>query len=120
LLDGEDGLPGILLHIDEASSLFIYLEDSEARKVLHSLLLDCVPLRGETDPRCFSISCYAIDMQGHGSETQATKHLDSGESQALIIEEDSEREGRGTHYGKTILSEHLRVVIQNEWGSITD
>jgi hypothetical protein len=62
LLDGEDGLPGILLHIDEASSLFIYLEDSEARKVLHSLLLDCVPLRGETDPKYFSISSYAIDM----------------------------------------------------------
>ncbi|KAL3490611.1 hypothetical protein BJX62DRAFT_237896 [Aspergillus germanicus] len=120
LLNGEDGSPGFLLHLDEACSLFIYLEDPEARTLLHSLLLDCVPLRGETDPKTFLISSYAIDMQGHGSETQATKHLDSGESQALIIEEDSEREGRGTHYGKTILSEHLRVIIQNEWGSITD
>jgi hypothetical protein len=120
LLDGEDRSPGLLLHLDEACSLLIYLEGPEARTLLHSLLLDCVPLRGETDPRSFLISSYAIDMQSHGSETQATKHLDSGESRAMIIEEDFERESRGTHYGKTILSEHLRVVIQNERGSITD
>ncbi|KAL3450265.1 hypothetical protein BJX65DRAFT_294034 [Aspergillus insuetus] len=120
LLDEEDRSPGLLLHLDEACSLFIYLEDPEARTLLHSLLLDCVPLRGETDPKSFLISSYAIDMQGHGSERQTTKHPDSGESQASVIEEESDRESRGTHYGKTILSEHLRVIIQNEWCSITD
>ncbi|KAJ0421553.1 hypothetical protein BJY00DRAFT_323091 [Aspergillus carlsbadensis] len=125
LVDGENGSPRILLHLaekdkDETCSLFIYFEDPEARTLLHSLLLDSTPLRGESNAQSFLISSYAIDMQSQGSETQATKNLDSGESQALVIEEEAERESRGTHYGKTILSEHLRVIIQNDWGSITD
>jgi hypothetical protein len=93
LVDGEDGSPGLVLHLaekdkDETCSLFIYLDNPDARTLLHSLLLDSTPLRGETDPHSFLISSYVIDVQGPGSETQATKHLDSGESQALVIEEE--------------------------------
>ncbi|KAL4924717.1 uncharacterized protein BDV17DRAFT_295212 [Aspergillus undulatus] len=125
LLNAEDGSPGLLLRLvekDEACSLYIYFDDTEGRTLLHSLILDLVPLQGETAPKTFSICCYAITyyLHGHESETQETKHLEFGESLASVIEQEVEQEAKMAPYGKAVLSEHLRVIIETKWSSITD
>ncbi|KAL4993617.1 hypothetical protein BDV10DRAFT_198181 [Aspergillus recurvatus] len=127
LVDGDDGSPGLRLHLlkdDDKCSLSIYFDDSAARSLLLSLIQDLISFPGETDLKTFFISSYAISQQLSCQEpgTQETQslRLELGESLASVIEQDSESELGRAPFGKAVLSEHLRVIVETKWGTITD
>lgn len=125
MLDAEDGLPGLLLHLvekEEACFLHIFFDNPEERTLLHSLILDLVPFKGERPPKTSSICYYAISYYPHGREsgTQESKHLEFGESLASVTEQEVKQEATKSPNGKSVLSEHLRVIIETKWSSITD
>ncbi|KAL4768026.1 hypothetical protein BDW60DRAFT_220068 [Aspergillus nidulans var. acristatus] len=127
MLDEDTGSPGIRLDLfkeDEKCSLFIYFAGSAARALFLSLIQDLVPFPGETAPKRFSTTSYTISQQSSCQEqsTEETQfsRLELGESQTYVIEQDSEPEFGRTPYGKAVLSEHLRVIVETEWGTITD
>ncbi|THC89564.1 hypothetical protein EYZ11_010988 [Aspergillus tanneri] len=123
LIESDDGSPGIFLQLLEEGqkrSFFLYFYDLESRSQIHSLLLDLIPGAGETSTQAFHIRSYVImESQADGSgETKGGQHLDLRESLASVIEQ--KNDPVRSAYGKTILSESLRVVIASDWSSITD
>ncbi|KAI9045969.1 uncharacterized protein KD926_005913 [Aspergillus affinis] len=124
LLDADDGSPGLFLQIVEDGqrrSVFLYYHHAESRTLMHSLLVDLVPGPGETALRTFPVSSYVIlERQTRESGAQGARHLEFGESLASVIEQAQEPEFISNPYGKTTLSENLRVIIESDWGSITD
>ncbi|PLB51522.1 hypothetical protein P170DRAFT_352162 [Aspergillus steynii IBT 23096] len=124
LLDAGDGSPGLFLQIFEDGqmrSVFLYFDHPESRTLLHSLLVDIVPSPGETSPKTYPITSYVIlERQPRESGGQGARHLEFGESLASVIEQAHEPDTTINPYGKTILSESLRVVVESDWGSITD
>ncbi|KAK1145023.1 hypothetical protein N8T08_004738 [Aspergillus melleus] len=124
LLDADDGSPGLFLQIVEDGqkrSVFLYFHHAESRTLMHSLLVDLVPGPGETALRTFPVGSYVIlECQTREPGAQGARHLEFGESLASVIEQTQGPEFTSNPYGKTTLSENLRVIIESDWGSITD
>lgn len=124
LLDAEDGSPGIFLHVfddGQKRSIFLYFHHPESRTLLHSLLVDLIPGPGEVALQTFPISSFVmLERQTREPGSQGARHLEFGESLASVIEQAEEPETTTNPYGKTTLSENLRIVVETDWGSMTD
>ncbi|KAF5858760.1 hypothetical protein ETB97_003814 [Aspergillus alliaceus] len=117
----EKGSPGLLLHVVENNcriSISLACKDITSRNHLHAVLTGIAPAYNETDPQAFVIRCFVVsEPHDRDSGIQGDRYLEVGPSVASVIEE---RGPERIPYGNTVRSESLRVLIQTEWGSLTD
>lgn len=123
LLRGEADAPALMLKVTEdgrTRSMLMGFHDVEERTTMHSLLLGMVPGNTEFKKTSdLSIRSYAIEQpsdQAIGNPPMT--HLQFAAGNVSVI--DQEREYVSHGYGPTILSEHLRVFVASDFGSVTD
>ncbi|KAE8387804.1 hypothetical protein BDV23DRAFT_195547 [Aspergillus alliaceus] len=111
----------LLLHVVENNcriSISLACKDITSRNHLHAVLTGIAPAYNETDPQAFVIRCFVVsEPHDRDSGIQGDRYLEVGPSVASVIEE---RGPERIPYGNTVRSESLRVLIQTEWGSLTD
>ncbi|TQB69076.1 hypothetical protein MPDQ_002371 [Monascus purpureus] len=123
LLRGEDGVPALMLKVTEdgrARSMVLGFHEVEERTTMQSLLLamgpDDMEFRKVTE---LSIRSYTIEQPPDMEKGQpAVTHLQLPSGNVSVI--DLEHVVPTHSYGPTILSEHLRVFVASEFGSVTD
>lgn len=123
LLRGEDGVPALMLKVTEdgrVRSMVLGFHEVEERTTMQSLLLAMVPddmeFRKVTE---LSIRSYTIEQPPDMERGQpAVVHLQLPSGNVSVI--DLEHVVPTHSYGPTILSEHLRVFVASEFGSVTD
>ncbi|QSZ31265.1 hypothetical protein DSL72_000828 [Monilinia vaccinii-corymbosi] len=115
LLRGDHGHPALLLKIDDGntgSSMVFTFDEEDQRARLHALLTGGVIGREETVYGEAPIQSFVIEEPG-----SPAPRLGGLEWQSVrIINEDA----FDTHNAKTVLSEHLRVIMDFKTGTLTD
>ena len=123
-LRGEDGAPALLLKVAEGSiqsSIVMTFQDVSNRAELHSLLnglfiCDNESILGKSTLKDFTISESAVDSASPAPTLELPSDVQW--QNLKIIGEDSEG---GIHeVGNAIFSEHLRICVDCNYGTITD
>jgi hypothetical protein len=121
-LRGENGAPALLLNTKEdgrAASMVLTFDKLERRTALHSLLVGMLASENEFTSPDIPIRSFSIDQPGDsvtGSSDITHLKFSSGSVSVIDLEPDLVEHG----YGPNILSEHLRVLISTDWGTVTD
>ena len=126
LLRGEDGVPALMLQVTEdgrTRSMLLGFHDVEERAMMHSLLLGMAIDEGEVKTASdLSIRSYSVEeppspgAEGPQPARPSVLHFPVGN--VSVIDEENVVP---THsYGPTIMSEHLRIFVASEFGSVAD
>ncbi|OJJ51737.1 hypothetical protein ASPZODRAFT_22174 [Penicilliopsis zonata CBS 506.65] len=124
LLRGENGAPALLLKVTEdgrTRSMLLTFDEVKDRTTMHSLLLGLVTRERELKIPDIPVQSFKIEQpasKANGSSPPAVSHIQFPAGHALVIDQDHVFVEHG--YGPTVLSEHLRVIVSTEWGSVTD
>ncbi|KKZ61239.1 hypothetical protein EMCG_04111 [[Emmonsia] crescens] len=123
-LRGEDGAPALLLKIQQQDgsanrSMLLTFHEQEERAKLHSLLLGIATLEDEVKTPDIPMRSFSMEQlaDGHGVSKPIT-HLQFSSPSATVINNSASYSQHG--YSSTVLSEHLRVFVTSNWGSVTD
>ncbi|OAX84535.1 hypothetical protein ACJ72_01104 [Emergomyces africanus] len=140
-LRGEDGAPALLLKIQQQQqqqqqqqpqidggngakrSMLLTFHEPEERARFHSLLLGIATLQDEVktpDITMRSFSMEPLVAGGPGSTSKPITHLQFSSPFATVINNSSSSYSQQHGYSSTVLSEHLRVFVTSNWGSVTD
>lgn len=121
-LRGEDGAPALLLNVNEEGrnrSMIMTFNEVEERTTLHSLLLGMIASDKEFKVSDLPVRSFTIEQPPDRSQGQpAVTHLQFPAGTVSVIDQEPIFVEHG--YGPTILSEHLRVLVTTDWGSVTD
>ena len=125
LLRGKDHVPALMLKITEEGrtrSVVLGFYDVDDRWTVQSILLGIAMDRGEVKSASeLSIRSYSIDdvvsSSGDGGRPSSSL-LKFPPGHVSVIDEDQPSPSHV--YGPTILSEHLRIFVASEFGSVTD
>lgn len=122
LLRGEDGAPALMLKVNEEGrtrSMLLTFYELPERTKMHSLLLAMRPGDREFRTPELGMRSYAIEQPADKvSGRSALAHLQFPAGNVSVIDQEHDYVDHG--YGPTVLSEHLRVFVATEWGSVTD
>ncbi|KAK2744919.1 hypothetical protein FQN55_006481 [Onygenales sp. PD_40] len=121
-LRGDDGAPALLIKIQESGasrSMLLTFHEQEERAKMHSLLLGVTPLQGEVKTPDIPMRSFLMEQPADKNGlSQAVTHLKFSSPSAAVI---NIMPGYYDHgHSSTILSEHLRVFVTSNWGSVTD
>lgn len=120
LLRGEDSAPAMMLKVKEdgrtRSMLMTFYEVSERTK-MHSRLLALLPMDRELKTADVAMRSYSIEQPADNDQPAVAQVQFPGGNVSVI---DQEHDYVDHGYGPTILSEHLRMFVASEWGSVTD
>ncbi|KAL2374534.1 hypothetical protein BDBG_04709 [Blastomyces gilchristii SLH14081] len=126
-LRGEDGAPALLVKIPQEGgggakrSMLLTFHEQEERAKLHSLLLGIATLQDEVKTPDIPMRSFSMEQlpDGH-SVSKPVVHLQFSSPSATVINTSSSPLYSQHGYSSTILSEHLRVFVTSNWGSVTD
>ena len=95
-------------------------KEIQERTTMHSLLMGMVPSEDEFQIPDILLRSFSIEQPADRKEgSLATTHLQFTSGSLSII--DQEVTPHPSHaYGPTVFSEHLRVVVTTDWGTVTD
>lgn len=121
-LRGEDGAPALLLNVNEEGrnrSMVMTFNELEERTTMHSHLLGLVASDKEFKIPDLPVKSFTIEQPPDrlGGGLPVT-HLQFPAGTVSVIDQEPIFVEHG--YGPTILSEHLRVLVTTDWGSVTD
>ena len=119
-LRGDDGAPALMLKLEEKGSthsMLMTFSDPEQRSKMHSLLMGISPTVDE-EKLVSDLPLKSFSMQPPGQNTDNSSlstPLQFSSASASVI-------NALPDYGDptTVLSEHLRVFVNCNWGSVTD
>lgn len=120
-LRGEDGAPALLLKFkDEARtwSMVLTFEQLSQRTTMHSLLVGMVPGETEFSSPDMQMKSYSVDQPPAALGGPGVNYLQFGAGTVSVIDQEPAYVEHG--YGSQVLSEHLRVLVSTEWGTVTD
>ena len=122
-LRGENGAPALLLNVKENGrncTMVMTFKEIQERTTMHSLLMGMVPSEDEFQIPDIPLRSFSIEQPADRKEgSLATTHLQFTSGSLSII--DQEVTPHPSHaYGPTVFSEHLRVVVTTDWGTVTD
>ena len=112
LLRGEEGVPALMLKVTEdgrTRSIVLGFHDVDERTTLQSLLLG-LAMDNTEEKTAADLGIRSYSIEDNGLQFPAGKVSVIDENQAAPAH----------MYGPTILSEHLRIFIASEFGSVTD
>ncbi|KAI1927221.1 hypothetical protein LOZ65_002347 [Ophidiomyces ophidiicola] len=122
-LRGDNGAPALVLKVregDDVCSMILTFVDAEHRTKMHSLLLGIVPNGAEFKTADIPLKSFSIDQPTASSSggLMLKTPLQFSSSTITVIDQSP---GPAEHgYGRTVLSENLRVFVSSQWGSVTD
>ena len=119
-LRGDDGAPALMLKVEEKGvyqSMLLTFHDAEQRARMHSLLMGVTPTIDEMKyVKDLPLRSYSMAPVGqHINPSQSSAPIQFPASSATII---NSHPDQGCPV--TVLSEHLRVFVNSNWGSVTD
>ncbi|PGH14538.1 hypothetical protein AJ80_05858 [Polytolypa hystricis UAMH7299] len=121
-LRGEEGDPALLLKLREDGrdrSMLLTFHELEQRTKMHSCLMGVIPSEGELKTTEIPMRSFSMEQPGSKTAmTQAITHVQYSSPSAIIINNNPGKQEHG--HSSTILSEHLRVFVNSNWGSVTD
>jgi hypothetical protein len=122
-LRGENGAPALLLNVKENGTnhtMVMTFKEIQDRTTMHSLLMGMVPRDEEFQIPDIPLRSFSIEQPADRKEGDfATTHLQFTSGRLSII--DQALAPHPAHaYGPTVFSEHLRVVVTTDWGTVTD
>jgi hypothetical protein len=91
----------------------------DRRTEMHSLLVGMLASETEFTSPDMPIRSYSIDQPGDSvTGTPDITHLKFSSGSASVVDLDPTLVEHG--YGAHVLSEHLRVLVSTDWGTVTD
>lgn len=118
-LRGDNGAPALMLKAqdgDALCSMILTFTDAEKRTKMHSLLLGVVPTETEFKTAEIPLKSFSIDKPVESIQSKSPIQFSS--PSLTVIDKTSKSADHG--YSRTVLSEHLRVFLSANWGSVTD
>ncbi|PGH06293.1 hypothetical protein GX51_02490 [Blastomyces parvus] len=126
-LRGEDGAPALLVKIPQEGgggaqrSMLLTFHEQTERAKLHSLLLGIATLQDEVKTPDIPMRSFSMEQLPDGHPTsKPVVHLQFSSPSATVINTSASALYSQHGHSSTILSEHLRVFVTSNWGSVTD
>ncbi|WEW59010.1 hypothetical protein PRK78_004478 [Emydomyces testavorans] len=122
-LRGDNGAPALMLKVwegDALCSMILTFNDAEHRIKMHSILLGIVPANNEFKAAEIPLKSFSIEQptDSKSGGLQSKTPLQFSSPSITVIDKTLGPADHG--YGRTVLSEHLRVFVSSNWGSVTD